>query len=199
MKDLQRFLGLIGQFITLGERFATGISTVGAEYTFSYDPETRSFEAVSDGVIKVHYNDYSKAFVNQLNQEDILCALEAMEDVLSDLTNGNFVCVAINKSRQSLPPHILANPRKQFVSNTQKQLRSKILEIIKAYPCGVHLISGTNHIHYNGRTRLFTITHGSTLYARYNALTNVCSYYFPDNYYASMEDSLNYVLRLANS
>lgn len=199
MKELQRFLSLIDQFITLGERFATGMSTIGVEITYTYNPDTRIFEAEENGVLLVHYDDNTKALLNLMPVDSMLCAIEAMEEILSDLTNGKFECLAILAAHAALPEHVLFNPRRPTVSTVQKEILAKSKEIVKAFPCGVHMMFDGVHIHYNGRTRLLTIMRGPSMYARYNALSGMMSYYFPDGYYQKIEAVMNKTLALAKS
>jgi hypothetical protein len=174
MKHLQVFMGLVQDFIHSGERYVTGISTVGGEYTYTYDPDTREFLAVEDGIVKAQYNDFTNKFTQSFDKEDILCAIESMADVLSELTGEHYDKII---DREALKPAPRVKPKKVAVGTL---LEEKIKALVKKAPNGFNIGIGGYQLTYRPEKDYFTMLVDNKMLAQLNILNSAGCYHFPD-------------------
>lgn len=165
MKHLQKFLGLVQDFIVTGERYVTGISTVGGVYTYTYDDETREFQAEEDTVVKFYYNDFSKKLVNNMEGEDIQCAIEAMADVLAELSGKNFRDFLVGYDQKQLVKRVYI-PK----VNNGKLLEERILRLINTAPKGFNIVIDDYRLCFTPMKGWFSIILDDKYRAGYNAL-----------------------------
>ena len=176
MKHLQMFLGLVQDFINSGERYVTGISTVGGEYTYTYDPDTREFVAEEDLVVKFQYNDFTHRLVNSMEGKDILCAIEALEDVLAEITNATSIRQSII-DREALKPKPRVKPTPVTVL---EMLENEIRDLMLKAVLGCNVLVDKYVVSYNRFNGIFTLTGCNKKVMSYNGRTGQGYHSFPE-------------------
>jgi hypothetical protein len=191
MKHLQKFLGLVQDFIVTGERYVTGISTVGGVYTYTYDDETREFQAEEDTVVKFYYNDFTKKLVNNMEGEDIECAIEAMADVLAELSGKNFRdFLGGYEQKQSY-----VRPKKVKV-NYGEQLEEQIKRLINTAPKGFNIVIDEYRLCFTPMKGWFTVIVDNKYIAGYNAISLQGYHNVPDEDYVKVTSVLDKAMKL---
>ncbi|MCY1437485.1 hypothetical protein D9M71_536480 [compost metagenome] len=176
MKNLQKFLGLVQDFIVTGERYVTGMSTVGGVFTYTYDPDAREFQATEDTVVKFYYNDFTKQLVNNMEGEDIQCAIESMADVMAELTGKHFRDFLVGYEVNQ--PYI--RPKKVKV-NYGQMLEDQIKRLINTAPKGFNIVIDEYRLCFTPMKGWFSIIVDDKYLAGYNALNLQGYHNIPDS------------------
>lgn len=192
MKHLQKFLGLVQDFIVTGERYVTGVSTVGGVFTYTYDPDTREFQAEDDnGIVKFYYNDFNKQLTNDMEGEDILCAIESMADVMAELTGKNFRDFLVGFEPKQPVPRVYVP-----VVNKGALLEEQIKRLINTAPKGFNVVIDDYRLCFTPMKGWFSIIVDDKYIAGYNALNLQGYHNVPDEDFEKVTAILDKAMKM---